>query len=103
MGRQAGREYLGLLYEPLPAAEVAALRSKAGYRLTIVVREGIPLGPLTSVLTLNTSLQLKKPITLPIFGHVSPEISLIGPRKYNQERNILYLGNGPQGPAPLPN
>ncbi|MCE9547845.1 MAG: DUF1573 domain-containing protein [Planctomycetia bacterium] len=96
-GSKPTAEHFGFLYEPLPPEELAKVKAKSGYLLTVVVREGMPIGPLIQTLTIKTSLNTKTPITLPIYGQIAPEISLVGPSEFNHEKNILFMGVTPKG------
>src|SRR5204863_383955 len=90
-------EHFGLVYEPLSAKDLAQANAKSGYQLTVVVRGGLPVGPLNQTLVLNTSLKVQSPPTLTIYGDVVTDVSLAGPREFNRQRNILSLGAIAQG------
>ena len=97
-GTKKTAEHFGLIYEALTPEELAAMKPKpkSGYKLTFVARKGMPTGPLVQTVAIQTSLK-KEPLTVPIYGHVTADITLIGPRDFKPDMNLLYLGSVPQG------
>jgi hypothetical protein len=97
-GTKKTAEHFGLIYEAIPAEELAAMnpKPKSGYKLTFVARKGMPTGPLVQTVAIKTSLK-PEPISVPIYGHVTAEITLIGPREFKPDMNLLYLGTVPEG------
>jgi len=97
-GTKKTAEHFGLVYDAIPTEELAKMKPqpKSGYKLTFVARKGMPTGPLVQTVAIKTSLK-PEPITVPIYGHVTADITLIGPREFKPDMNLLYLGNVPQG------
>ena len=100
-GNDKTGEHFGFLYEEIPAAELAAMKPtpKSGYKLTFVARKGMPAGPLVQTMTLETKPKTPTPITVSMYGHVSSDITLIGPVDFKPQLSLLYLGSVPLGTA----
>jgi hypothetical protein len=101
-GSKKGKEHIGLIYEEIPAEELAQMSPppKTGYKLTFTARKGIPIGPLVETVTLDTTPKASTPVTICIYGHVTPCVALMMHQQLRLENNLLYLGsNLPQGTA----
>ena len=98
-GDKKKADLFNLIHRPLTPAELAKLSPtpKSGHRLTIIAPKGMPVGPLVQTVTLKTTLATETPILMAIYGHVSPDIILIGPHEFNARAGTLQLGEVPQG------
>ena len=90
------REHYALDVVPLTAEDVAEVAdAKQGYLLTLHVKSGLPVGPLTQTIRLKTNVPTASTIEIPVHLTISSDISFIratGGRGFNPEKNLLALG-----------
>jgi hypothetical protein len=80
--------------EEMPADQVAEVEgAKAGKILNVIVKPGLPLGPLRQRIRLSLSLPGKPTVEVPIEGSVIGDISIVGPANWHDEFNLLSLGS----------
>lgn len=86
------KEFFTISSEPLSATEIAAEpAATGGFRVSLAVKSGLPIGPLRQ--TLRMEFRLPEDITaeLPIEGNVAGDISFTG-QKWDATRQRLILG-----------
>jgi hypothetical protein len=86
-----------LKIEEMPADQVAQEKeAKAGKILNLVVKPGLPLGPLQQRIRLSLDLPGDPSVDVPIEGNVIGDISIVGPVKgsvkWLDEYSLLNLG-----------
>ncbi len=85
--------YFALETEEMPADEVAKLEgAKGGRILTVVVKSGLPLGPLRQTIRVSLDLPGKPTVEIPIDGSIIGDISIVGPVAWNGDSSLLSLG-----------
>lgn len=92
--------HFALAEEPLSAEELAAEPgAKAGRKVTVTLKPGMPVGPLHSTVRLETNQKDVLPIEIPIKGTVVSDISLAPRNDLDLEENIFKWGtiSGAQG------
>lgn len=89
----ATAEYFDLRTEEMPAEQVAKEEgAKAGKILNVVVKPGLPLGPFRQRIRLTLDLPGEPTVDLPLEGSVVGDISIVGPREWDYDHNLLNLG-----------
>jgi hypothetical protein len=89
----ATRQYFELRMEEMSAEQVAEVEgAKAGKILKVVVKPGLPLGPLRQRIRLSLDLPGQPTVDVPIEGTVIGDISIVGPVTWNHEFSLLNLG-----------
>jgi hypothetical protein len=90
------RDHFSLDIAPLAPEDLTKVAdAKQGYLLTLHVKSGLPVGPLTQTLRLKTNIPTASTIEIPIHLTISSDISFIlatGGRGFNPEKNLLALG-----------
>lgn len=86
-------------YEPLTADEIAQEpNARAGIELSVNLKPGLPLGPISQVLRLTTNLDGSPTLEIPFNGRIISDITLMGSdRKVDGEKNIVSLGTLERG------
>jgi hypothetical protein len=89
-------EHYKLDIAPLSAEEIAAVPdAKQGFLLTLHVKSGLPVGPLSQTIRLKTNVPTASTIEIPVQLVVSSDIYIIkarGGRGFHEEKNLLTLG-----------
>jgi len=90
-------KYFELRTEEMPAEQVKREEgAKAGKILHLTIKPGLPLGPLNQKIRLWLDLPGDPIVEIPIEGHVLGDISIVGPRSgprvWDSENNLLFLG-----------
>jgi hypothetical protein len=79
-------------YQPLTAAQLAdEIDARSGYLLKIVMKPGLPLGPIRQTISLDTNLKARPTIEIALQGSIVSDISIVG-RGWNAETGVLTLG-----------
>jgi hypothetical protein len=81
---------------PLKADELEDKQAKSGLELIVTAKPGMPMGTIDQELRITTNLADAQPISLPVRGRVSSDISLIG-GKVVSEQNMINFGTLPAG------
>lgn len=77
---------------PLQEGELAVEPgAKAGYRLLVRVKPGLPLGPFQQKIRLHTDQKDAPEIEIPIQGRVESDVSIVG-AGWDASRGILHIG-----------
>jgi hypothetical protein len=85
-------EYFQFALQPLTAAQLREEpAAKSGYLVTVTVKPGLPSGAFQQKIRLKTNLPFRPEITIPIYGSLAGEISVVGPG-WDAERGVLNLG-----------
>jgi hypothetical protein len=81
-------------WEPLTADEVAAEpHAKAGKRVLVTLKPGLPLGDINQTIRLTTDLAEASPVEVPIHANIASDVSIVGSsRVWDAERGLLTLG-----------
>jgi hypothetical protein len=89
-------EFFDVGIEPLAAEDLSDFQAKAGARVTVTTKPGLPIGALANRLTLRTNVPDAEMVEIPLAGRVVGEIRVHG-RDFEEERGILRLGNVKSG------
>lgn len=85
--------YFSLDWKPAAADD---LREKQGATIgltgTLVVKPGLPLGPINQTIQLKTNVGEVDKLDLEISGSVVSDISIIGPSQFVEKHNVLMFG-----------
>jgi hypothetical protein len=94
----ATAEYFEVQVSEMPAAMLRGEEgAKSGKIITLVVKPGLPLGPIEQKIRLETTLPGEPAITIPIQGRVIGDITVVGPPRWVEEQSLLVLGSVKQG------
>ena len=88
-------QFLDISFTPLTEAEIAREpKAKAGLKVNIAVKPGMPQGDFNDTLTINTN-QSPDALQLRIIGNIASDIMLMGQNVF-REKQIVSLGAIPQ-------
>jgi hypothetical protein len=81
-------------WEPLSAAEIAEQpHAKAGLRVFVTLKPGLPLGPINQTIRLTTNLAKALPVEVSLGGKIASDVSIFGSAGvFDRERDLLTLG-----------
>jgi len=86
-------EHFDLELTPLTDDEVKKEKyATCGYRLTVNLKPGLPLGPFRRTITLSTNVEGLKEIGVSVKGTVASEVTISGPG-WNSEYSYLAIGS----------
>jgi hypothetical protein len=85
-------EFFDVRIEPLAKEDFPDGQAKAGARVTVTAKPGLPIGALANRLTLRTNVPDAETVEIPLSGRVVGEIRVHG-SDFEEERGILRLGN----------
>ena len=95
---RATADYFELETEEMPAEQVAREKeAKAGRILNLIVKPGLPLGPLRQRIRISLDLPGDPTLELPIEGNVIGDISIVGTAEWLDEHSLLNLGTVESG------
>jgi hypothetical protein len=78
--------------QPLTAVQLAEeADARSGFLIKIVMKPGLPLGPIRQTISLSTNLKARAAIEIPLQGTVVSDISIVG-RGWNTDSGMLRLG-----------
>jgi hypothetical protein len=77
--------------EPASQDELKKKEAKSGLVITVTSKPGLPLGPIRQKIVLETNVESRPTLEIPIQGTVTSDISVIGPR-WNASTGTLRLG-----------
>jgi hypothetical protein len=77
--------------EPVERDELPNPEAKAGARITVTAKPGLPIGRLSQWLSLRTNLADAEELQIPLVGRVIGDISIHG-IDWNEEAGVLSLG-----------
>jgi len=87
------RDKFDVKIEPVEKSELPNKNAKRGYRVSIMAKEGLPVGRFRSWLTLHTNLTDAEKLEIPIIGQVVGDISVGGNSGWNPEQEVLIIGS----------
>ncbi|MEX2317957.1 MAG: DUF1573 domain-containing protein [Pirellulales bacterium] len=86
------RPFFDRRVEPVSREELPNPAAKAGARVTVTVKPGLPLGLIGQRIKLKTSLKDAPELEIPVIGRVVGDISIHG-TNWNVEQSLLVLGH----------
>lgn len=92
LDKEETREFFDVRVEPVGREQLPDQEARAGVRVTVTAKPGLPLGSFNQRLTLHTSLPDAQELTIPIIGRVVGDISIHG-IEWDDERATLRLGH----------
>jgi hypothetical protein len=82
-----------LRIENMPAEQLEKIEgAKAGKIARLIVKPGLPLGEIHQRIRIHLDLPGDPVVEVPIEGRVIGDISMVGPRAWDDERGVLSLG-----------
>lgn len=85
-------DFLELTYQPMSSDELAnAYGALSGYRCTVTVQPGLPMGAFRNLLTLQLTPGDRRSLSVPVRGNVVTDIRIAG-AGYRDRLNRLELG-----------
>jgi hypothetical protein len=91
--QSAGKEYFEMSLAPLTPEELLAEKgAKSGLKLTVIVKPGLPLGPMQQKIRVTTNYPNVTPFEIPVRGTMVSDISFVAGAKLEDEKNLLSLG-----------
>jgi hypothetical protein len=85
-------EFFGVRIEPVGKDELSDDDAKAGARVTLTAKPGLPVGAISNRFRLRTNLPDAPTVEIPMSGRVVGEISVHG-SDFDDERGVLRLGS----------
>lgn len=76
---------------PVAPEELPTEGAKAGYRITLTAKPGLPIGAIMEWVTLKTNLEETPKLEAPVFGRVVGDITVHG-AAWSEETGVLRLG-----------
>jgi hypothetical protein len=86
------RKFLDVNIEPITGEAFPNPAAKAGMRITLTAKPGLPVGAFNQQLSIHTNLKDAPSLEIPIVGRVIGDISIHG-ALWDDQRSILTLGN----------
>jgi hypothetical protein len=78
--------------QPLTRPQLAEEKdARSGFLARIMMKPGLPLGPIRQTISLGTNLNARPTIEIPLQGTIVSDISIVG-RGWNAETGVLTLG-----------
>ena len=87
----AGGESYAVEVTPLAVEDLPDSRAKAGARITLKVKPGLPIGVINGWVTLHTNLPEVEELQVPVFGRVEGDLSIHGAR-WSEHTGVLAIG-----------
>lgn len=85
--------FFNLTWRPATAEELQAKKeATCGLRGTLIVKPGLPLGPINQTIQLKTNVADADKLELAVTGSVISDISIVGPSQFSEKRGVLFLG-----------
>lgn len=89
-------DHFTLKATPLSDSEVAEVpNAKSGYRITLKVKSGLPVGPLNQTIRIETNVPTAEVVEIPVHLTVASDISVINASpgaSFVADKNLLRLG-----------
>jgi len=90
---QETAEFFDLKLEKLAVSDLEdEPDASCGLAATLVVKPGLPPGPINQTIRLETNVKDASNLELSIAGTTVSDISIVGPRVFNDERNVIRFG-----------
>ena len=90
------RDKFDVKIEPVERDKLPVNTARAGVRITLTAKQGLPIGRFNQYLTLNTNLKEGEKLHVPVFGRVVGDISVHG-NNWREEEGVLLLGSVDSG------
>lgn len=85
-------KFIDVELEPLTEEELKVEPgAKAGYRLLVRIKPGLPLGPIQQKIRVNTDQKDMPQLEVPLQGRVESDVNIVG-TGWDTTRGILHLG-----------
>jgi hypothetical protein len=91
LGNEETRDNFDVKIEPAERDKLPAKTARAGVKITLTAKPGLPIGRFNQYLTLNTNLKEGEKLHIPVIGRVVGDISVHG-TNWNEEIGALNLG-----------
>jgi hypothetical protein len=85
------RDNFDVKIEPVKREELPAKTARAGVRITLTAKPGLPIGRFHQYLTLTTDLKEGEKLHIPVIGRVVGDISVHG-KHWVEDEGVLLLG-----------
>jgi hypothetical protein len=85
------RDKFDIKIEPVERDKLPLKTARAGVRITLTAKPGLPIGRFNQYLTLNTNLKEGEKLHIPVLGRVVGDISVHG-QHWLEEQGALLLG-----------
>jgi hypothetical protein len=86
------RDKFDIKIEPVERDKLPNKTARAGARVTLTAKPGLPIGRFNQYLTLNTNLKEGEKLHVPLLGRVVGDISVHGTH-WREEEGVLVLGS----------
>ncbi len=87
------QSFFDLTFEEVEADTLAEEENATcGIALSLLVKPGLPLGPINQTIRLETNIQEVGTLELSVTGSVVSDISIVGGREFVQKLSVLRLG-----------
>ncbi len=85
--------YFDVTFQPLSDEEVSQEKgATCGLLAKVVVKPGMPLGPINQTLRISTDVQTTIELNIPFQGEVTSDILIASTRQYNSRKSLLNFG-----------
>jgi hypothetical protein len=92
-GEPSTADRFELQIEDMPAEQLEKVDgAKTGKIARLIVKPGLPLGQIRQTIRIALDLPGDPVVEVPIEGYVTGDISIVGPRNWDDERGVLSLG-----------
>jgi hypothetical protein len=93
LGNAETASFYDLTFEPLDDNALAVEENaKCGFVFDLVVKPGLPLGPINQTIRLTTNIEEIGTLEVGIVGSIVSDISIVGGRAYAQDFSVLKMG-----------
>ena len=79
-------------FSPLPADQRKDDGAKSGVLVSVAVKPGLPLGPIRQKIRLETNLERKPILEVPIEATIVSDIQIFSARGWSEDLNLLTIG-----------
>jgi hypothetical protein len=86
------RDKFDVKIEPVEKEELPDPKAKAGVKVTLTAKPGLPMGRFDQSLTLHTNLKDGEVIHIPVYGKLVGDISIHGNSSWVAEQDTLNMG-----------
>jgi len=86
------RDKFDVKIEPIERDKLPVKTARAGVRITVTAKPGLPIGRFNQYLTLNTNLKEGEKLHVPVIGRVVGDISVHG-TNLREEEGVLMMGS----------
>ena len=93
-------DFFELTEEEIPREEFEKPTARRGYRLTVKVKSGLPLGPIRQTIRLSLEGETMEPLDVPIVGRVVSDFTFAG-RDWEGSTRALRIGVVEKGHSAL--